>query len=152
MDKYKVTKVLDIFFHFNHVENSDSLMVFENEYNDDFFRWESDTFKHDKVLTAICNETEILIFSTEKVRERVVENFDKIKSNDTKTKFGCLRIVVKDLLLSIPFQELTDEDILQIDAQMEWMKTEVKRKAAIQAEVNKQRTAVEESRKGYAKI
>ncbi len=151
MNKYKVTKVLDFFFAFNYVEDSDSLEVFENEYEDDYFRWTPETLKHDSKLTAIVNSQKILLFSTEKVRERIVGNLEKVKSNDANDKFGCLRIVVNDLLMEIPFQELTDKDILEIDANLEHQREMNARNQIIKDEQNKQRALMEEKRKGYAK-
>jgi len=152
MNKYKVTKILDFFFAFNYVEDSNSLEVFENEYEDDFFRWTPETLKHDSKLTAIVNSQKILLFSTEKVRERIVGNLEKVKSNDAKDKFGCLRVVVNDLLMEIPFQELTDEDILEVNASIEYQKEQSRRLAIINAEKDKQRSLIAEQRKGYAKI
>jgi hypothetical protein len=152
MNVSKVTTVLDLFFAFNYVENSDSLMVMENDYQDDFFRWEADTFKHDKILSAIVNKSRICLFKTESVQDRLRGNMEKIKSNPEKTKFGCDMRVVKDLLMCIPFAELTDEDQRLMDEErIEWEKGAEKRASEL-VEKDRNKQAIADSKKGYAKI
>ena len=127
LTKSKITKILDLFFAFNHVENSDSLMIELSDYNDEFFRWRNDTFKHDKYLTGIVNENGIFLFSTQKLRERLSANREKIKKCPKEINFGCPYDIVKDLILKIPIQSLSNEELLEIDIRMSEMKEEQKR-------------------------
>lgn len=124
MNQKKITKILDLFFAFNYIENSDSLMVFESNYEDNFFRWTKETFKHDYKLTALFNGKRILLFGTQKVRDRLLANQENSQSNTAKTHFGCKMEVVKDLVMTIPFETMTDDQIFDIECEIEQLKAD----------------------------
>ena len=118
----KITTILELFFHFNKVKNSDSLHFEHSDYNDTFFRWTKDTFKHNKVLTISFNDVAIRMFDTVKVKDRVVGNMDKVKRNSDDTKFGCNFGIVKDLVHQIPIEKLSDTLLDEIREQKEYFK------------------------------
>lgn len=113
-----ITKILDLFLTFNYVEGSDSLNFEHSEYNDDFFRWTNNSFKHNETFSIVFNDNRILMFKKNDVRERLGANQEKIKSNPERTKFGCNIKLVKDLILSIPITELSDDDIKDIESNL----------------------------------
>lgn len=103
--------MLDLFFAFNKVEGRDSLHIEESTYDDKFFRWNKLTFKNGKKFTVIFNPVSVKMFDTVKMRERVSANLDKIKNNPNKTLFGIHPDIVKDLIMNINIESVSDEEI-----------------------------------------
>jgi len=124
MDIVKVTSVLELFFAFNKTEASDSLELIESPYDDKYFRWTKDTFKHKQTLTAIYSKRRIDIFKTEKVRDRLLGNQDKIKSDKEKENFGCVYGIVSDIVVPIYAEEITDEEIIEFEKENEDIKND----------------------------
>lgn len=115
MDIVKVTSILELFFAFNYTEDRDSLEIEESLYDDKFFRWTKDTFRHKKTLTAIYNDHRIDVFNTEKLRDRLIGNQDKISSDTNSENFGCKFGIVRDLTMSIYAEEMEDDEIIEFD-------------------------------------
>jgi hypothetical protein len=115
MDIVKVTSILTLFFAFNFTKDKDSLKLEDSLYDDKFFRWTKDTFRHGETLTAIYNEHRIDVFNTEKVRDRLLGNQDKVSSDTNKENFACKFGVVRDLILSIHAEEMEDDEIIEFD-------------------------------------
>lgn len=118
IDMIKITRIIELFLAFNYVEGAESMSFEYSEYDDRFFRWTRDSFSHGEKFSVIFNDKTIRMFNTKKVKERLVANVDKLKNNPIKTHFGCKNEVVKDLIMEIPIQELTDEDIKEIESQI----------------------------------
>ena len=97
VNKKTIEKALFLFFHFNYMEGSDSVDVSVMDYDDDFFRWYNDSFKHEKKLTCIVDDKKIILFETAAIRERLLQMRGKVSANDDKTIFGCHIDLVKDL-------------------------------------------------------
>ena len=121
----KVEKMLELFFAFHDVEGRDSLNIEENLYNDRFFRWKKDSFKHGKKFTVIFNDLGIKMFDTVKVRERLGANLEKIKNNNTNTLFAVDYDIVKDLIMNLNIEPITDEDREEFES---WKKVILERK------------------------
>lgn len=129
IDMVRITEILRLFLTFNYVEGSDSLNFEHNEYNDKFFRWTKDTFSHKEKFCVVFNDESIKMFDRVKVMDRLKANLEKIKSSPDKVNHGCKMDVVKDLVMIIPITELTDDDILEIDAALVRIEEYQKRKS-----------------------
>lgn len=99
LPKEKIIKALDLYWSFNHHPDSDSCQVFVNEYNDKWFRWEHNYFKHSKKLTAIVNPYRIVIVKTAQVQDRLRGNIGNIKFSPDKKKFACDIEIIKDIII-----------------------------------------------------
>ena len=106
-----VTTILELFFRFNTSTDSGSIEFEYSDYSDEYFRWTKNSFNHDEKLTVIYNETEIRIFNTSKVRDRVYGNMDKVSNDKDKINFGCPFGIVSELVKVLPITKLSDEDI-----------------------------------------
>ena len=106
-----VTTILELFFRFNTSADSGSIEFEYSDYSDKYFRWTKGSFNHNETLTVIYNETEIKIFNTSKVRDRVYGNIDKVSNDKEKINFGCPFGIVSELVKVIPITKLSDEDI-----------------------------------------
>lgn len=106
-----VTTILELFFTFNTSADSGSIEFEYSDYSDKYFRWTKNSFNHDEKLTVIYNETEIKIFNTSKVRDRVYGNMDKVSGDKDKINFGCPFGIVSELVKVLPITKLTDQDI-----------------------------------------
>lgn len=106
-----VTTVLELFFSFNTSADSGSIEFEYSDYSDKYFRWTKDSFKHKETLMVIYNDSEIRIFNTEKLRDRVLGNMDKVSSDKEKHHFGCPFGIVSELVKVLPITKLSDEDI-----------------------------------------
>jgi hypothetical protein len=110
MTKDTVLKTLDLFFAFNNTNYNGSVIVECNSYDDKYFRWDRDSFKHKESLTVIYNNSRIVMFNTKKVRDRLGANMDKIQSSKDKVNFGCDFGLVKDLVSIMTVSPFTDDD------------------------------------------
>lgn len=97
VNKETIEKALFLYFHFNYIEGSDSVDVSVMDYNDDFFRWYADSFKHEKKLTCIVDDKKIILFETVAIRERLLQMRGKVNANEDKSIFGCHIDLVRDL-------------------------------------------------------
>ncbi len=115
MEIVKLTTVLELFFAFNNYEGRDSVELEQSDYNDKYFRWTKDSFSHRQKYTVIYNNLFIFIFDTKLIRERLLANLTKIKSDDLKVNFGCNLDIVRDIVDIIEASEITEVDIASID-------------------------------------
>ena len=111
----KVTTVLGMFLKFNGKDDA-SLYYEHSDYNDNFFRWTTNTFRHDEDLCVVFNDVSIKVFDRKKVRERLGANLEKITSSPDGVNHGCKFNVVKDLVLILPITEMTKEDFDDIES------------------------------------
>ena len=118
MEIVKLTSVLELFFAFNRTEAKNSLSLEESDYDDKFFRWTKDSFKHKETLTVIYNKRRIVIFNTEKVRDRLGANMDKISNDETKTHFGCQFNIIADLVEVIHIEEISDDEVAKFNDEL----------------------------------
>lgn len=118
-----IEKALWAYFHFNFVQDSDSVDVTILDYSDKFFRWRKDSFKHNKKLTVIVDNSKLLIFNTVAIRERLLEMQRKVTANADSSIFGCHLEIVRDLALGGIkidfFEEISDEVIGNLKQQEE---------------------------------
>ena len=106
-----ITSILELFFRFNTSSDSGSIEFEYSDYSDKYFRWTKNSFNHKETLTVIYNDTEIKIFNTAKVKDRIYGNMDKVSSDKDKINFGCPFGIVSELIKVIPITKLSDEDI-----------------------------------------
>lgn len=128
LSKDKIIKALDFYWSFNYNPHSDSAQVFVSDYDDAFFRWESDYFKHDKVLTVIVDRNRIVIINTLEVQDRLRANMGVISISPDKKKFACRFDVIRDLVIGgikiDAFNEIDEGLIKRMErSQNEGMKT-----------------------------
>jgi len=111
-----VRKVLRLFFTIHDITDSEgNLHLEENPYDDNYFRWNKKSFKHGMKYTVIYNNLGVKIFDTQKVRERLGANMDKVKENPTRTLFAVNFNIVKDLILNVGVEPLTTEDKMEME-------------------------------------
>jgi hypothetical protein len=106
-----VTTILELFFAFNTSADSGSIEFEYSEYSDKYFRWTKDSFNHSEILTVIYSDSEIRIFNTKKVKDRIEGNSDKVRSDKDKNNFGCVFSIVSELIQVLPITKLSDEEI-----------------------------------------
>tara|TARA_R110000822_G_scaffold33947_3_gene96423 strand:- start:2662 stop:3033 length:372 start_codon:yes stop_codon:yes gene_type:complete len=106
-----ITSILEMFFAFNTSTDSGSIEFEYSHYSDKYFRWTNKSFKHNETLTVIYNEAEIKVFNTEKVKDRVYGNMDKVSASSDKLNFGCHFGIVSELVTIIPIIRLSDEEV-----------------------------------------
>lgn len=115
MEIVKLTTVLELFFAFNNYKGRDSIELERSDYNDKYFRWTKDSFSHKQKYTVIYNDLNIFIFETKLMRERLLANLTKIKSDDSKVNFGCNLDIVRDIVDVIDASEITEADTASIE-------------------------------------
>lgn len=115
IDMTKITKILDLFLHFNYVEGSDSLNFEYNQYTDKFFRWTKETFNHHEKFCVVFSDVSIKMFDRVKVSERIKANINKVKASPDGHNFGCSMDVILDLVMTIPITPMTEQDFLDIE-------------------------------------
>lgn len=115
MTKEKVVKLLHLFFQIHDMEGKDNMHLEKSEYDDKFFRWTKESFKNDRELTCIFNDHRICIFSTVKMKERLLANMDKVQHDKERLNFGCQYSLVKDLIYDVYAEEISEEEVIEFN-------------------------------------
>ena len=107
---HDVTGIIQMFISFN-TKGDATIECEQSDYNDEYFRWTNKSFSHGESLTAIYNESAIYVFDTSKVKDRLLGNMDKVKSDKAKVNFGCNYGIVEDLVFKIPIRKISEKEI-----------------------------------------
>ena len=89
--------------------------ITEDEYGDGFFRWNKGDFEVDSGdLILNISKNRLIMYSASKVKDRILANRNRVKSNKDKTQFGCNMSVVKDMVSVVKISELEIEEFNKI--------------------------------------